>query len=144
MTVFPNGAKERLHGHNYQMTLALKINDLTLKGLIPFQELKSVLKDVAEQWKEKVLIAGNNPFLQWHNNTGKNLNFTLCKKRYSLPKDEVVVLDLENIVVETLAEEIARHLYKKMKKLLEKHQVKGLELQLTEGPGQGARCILEW
>ena len=41
MTVFPDGSKERLHGHNYTVALSLELSDTSFAKIIPFAVIRA-------------------------------------------------------------------------------------------------------
>ena len=57
MTVFPDGTKERLHGHNYTLALTLELSGIALPDMVPFVAIKRELAGLCAAWKERVLIA---------------------------------------------------------------------------------------
>jgi 6-pyruvoyltetrahydropterin/6-carboxytetrahydropterin synthase len=107
LTIFPDGTKEALHGHNYQVSLNLQLAEISFKKMLPFSPLKKTLKSICDTFDEKILIAEKNPFVTVVINGGAELEFKACGKRYVFPKDEVVLLALENITVELLAKEVS-------------------------------------
>src|SRR5215208_1596525 len=107
MTVFPDGTKERLHGHNYQLGIALDVSDVSLGAMIPFAALKAALGELCHAWKERVLLAARNPHYQVVRDDGQELEFRLCGQRYVLPRGDVMLLPIDNIAVEPLAAHIA-------------------------------------
>ena len=44
MTVFPDGTKEALHGHQYLPTLTVRVKDASFEKMLPFSEFKSAMK----------------------------------------------------------------------------------------------------
>src|SRR5450432_119687 len=64
MTVFPDGTKERLHGHNYQVSIAIEVADVSLSAMVPFGPIKAALGELCALWKERTLIAADNPHLE--------------------------------------------------------------------------------
>lgn len=142
MTVFPDGSKEALHGHNYQLELSLELKDSDFKKMISFSRFKDCLRKLAGNWDEKVLLAENCPFWELSSRTKKEIEFKLCKKRYVLPLDEVELLPLENISSETLALHFLKEFVKEFgEKELKKH-VNHLSLRIDESPGQGASAVI--
>jgi len=91
LTIFPDGSKERLHGHNYQVRLELQTERLAAGQMIPFSVLKTELKRLCDAWDEYVLLPAHSPFLK-RVETGPetNENFRIGTDYYSLPKTEVV------------------------------------------------------
>ena len=48
MTVFPDGTKERLHGHNYQVGAVLELTDISFAHMIAFAPIKDALADLRD------------------------------------------------------------------------------------------------
>lgn len=137
MTVFPDGTKEALHGHHYQPTVRVRFKDASFKKMMPFAEIKSAMKKIAALWDEKVLIATENPFFKMTATSKASLEFSLCKKHYVLPKDEVVLLKTDNITCETLAESYFEFLEMELD-LFKNSNILSIEVNIEESPGQGA------
>jgi 6-pyruvoyltetrahydropterin/6-carboxytetrahydropterin synthase len=143
MTVFPDGSKERLHGHNYQLGVALEVNDVSFGAMIPFAPIKAALGELCHAWKERVLLATRNPHYQVVSDDGQELEFRLCGQRYVLPRGDVLLLPIDNIAVEPLAAHIASLLSERLASILAPPHVLGLECTVEESPGQGASCYLD-
>lgn len=153
MTVFPNGTKEPLHGHNYYVGLVIELKSSEFEELIDFSEFKKVIIDTCAFWNEKVLLAIKNPFYK-EKLTKKEIEISLCGKRYVFPLEEVVRLEIVNVSSETLSELLLELLVRNLNK---KHSdftkpgkekrkvldyVQSMELKLEETRGQGA--IAQW
>jgi 6-pyruvoyltetrahydropterin/6-carboxytetrahydropterin synthase len=141
MTVFPDGTKERLHGHNYTIAVALEVDTVELSAMIPFAPLKSAISDICAAWKERVLVAAHNPKLEIVRDDSE-LEFRLCGERYVLPRGDALLLPIDNISVEALAAHVAELLHKKLGPQLGAH-VHSLEATVEESPGQGAAAKIE-
>ena len=137
MTVFPDGSKERLHGHNYMIALALDVDRVDLAAMIPFTTIKAALAELCAAWKEHVLIAARNPHLVILRDD-KELELTLCGERYVLPRSDALLLPIDNISVEALAAHIAELLRDRIARL--SSHIRMLEVTVEEVPGQGASC----
>jgi 6-pyruvoyltetrahydropterin/6-carboxytetrahydropterin synthase len=138
MTVLPSGEKERLHGHNYLVTVGIDLTDISFQNFLHFDVFKRSLEAVCKHWDEHVLLAARNPQLELVRHDASELEFRLCGKRYVLPADEVILLPIENVVCETLAQELCRQWIEQMGPALDRRLVAGLEVQVTETRGQGA------
>lgn len=103
MTIFPDGSKEPLHGHNYQVKLALTLSKNDPKNWLDFSLLKSIAKPICEELDEKIIIAGNNQHTSILDD-GNGYNIKISNKEYRFPKDEVILLDIDNVTVEFLAQ----------------------------------------
>ena len=138
MTVFPDGTKEALHGHNYQVALSVELKATSFEKMIPFADFKKVLKSLCEAWDEKVLIATENPYFESVKKDKKEIEFKLCKKRYVLPLDEAELLPLDNISSESLAEHFLALFLKAFGEKNLKKWATELSIRIEESPGQGA------
>jgi 6-pyruvoyltetrahydropterin/6-carboxytetrahydropterin synthase len=139
MTVFADGSKERLHGHNYTIALEVEVERVDLASMIPFAPIKSVLRDLCAAWKEHVLLAERNPWFTIARDD-RELEFTLCGERYVMPRRDALLLPIDNISVEALAAYVAGLVRDELVRLA----LPALAIQVTieESPGQGASCAL--
>ncbi len=142
MTVFPDGSKERLHGHNYTVAVALELSDVSFAKIIPFAEIRAALAELCSAWKERVLLAADNPHYRLLRHDEREIEFTLCGKRYVLPSEDVLVLPIDNIAVEPLAGRCAEVLAERLAEVLALPHVKSLEVTVSESPGQGATALM--
>ncbi len=142
MTVFPDGTKERLHGHNYTVALAIEVSQIELASMIPFASIKDAIGVLCAEWKERVLIATKNPFFVLVRDDARELEFTLCGERYVLPRQDALLLPIDNISVEALASHVATILLEKLT-VLDVPHVEMLEVTIEEYPGQGASCAID-
>lgn len=142
MTVFPDGTKERLHGHNYTIAIALEVDRIDLPAMIPFVAIKAAVAALCGEWKEHVLIGAANPWLSIASDTAESIDFTLCGKRYVLPREDVLLFPLDNVSVETLSSHVAAVLRERLAAALSAPHVRALEIVVEENPGQGASTRL--
>ena len=147
MTVFPSGEKERLHGHNYQIGVVLELSDIRFANMIPFADIKAALAKLCAAWKERVLVATNNPHFRLVRDEpdprSGEYEFTLCGQRYVLPRGDVLPLPLDNIAVEPLAEHIAEWLTREMAAVCALPHVLALDVTVAESPGQSSSCTID-
>lgn len=140
MTVFADGTKERLHGHNYTIAASLDLERVDLAAMIPFAPIKEALADLCRGWRERVLLAARNPFFEIVRDTDE-LEFRLCGERYVLPRRDALLLPIDNASVEALAAHATVLLRDRIVKLAIP-QALALEVTIEESPGQGASCSL--
>ena len=143
MTVFPDGTKERLHGHNYTVGVAIEVDRVDLAAMIPFAAVKQALAELCTAWKERVLLAARNPHLVIVRDGDGELEFTLCRERYVLPRGDALLLPIDNISVEALAAHVAELLRERIAKLAAAAGGRVLEVTVGEHPGQGASCAVD-
>ncbi|HET6611846.1 MAG TPA: 6-carboxytetrahydropterin synthase [Kofleriaceae bacterium] len=143
MTVFPDGTKERLHGHNYTLAVALDLVDGRFERMVDFARVKAVCAAICDGWRERTLIAGDNPYLVLSPASGDELELSLCGKRYVFPREDVLVLPIVNTAVEDLASHAADLVVARLGPVLPAGSVTAVEVTVEETPGQGATCLLK-
>ncbi|MGE5185164.1 MAG: 6-pyruvoyl trahydropterin synthase family protein, partial [Acidobacteriota bacterium] len=137
MTVFADGSKERLHGHNYTIAIELEVEAIELAAMVPFAPIKAALGELCAAWKERVLLAAKNPFFEIVRDDDE-LELKLCGERYVMPRQDALLLPIDNISVEALAAHVAELLRAR----IALPGVISLAVTVEESPGQGARCEL--
>ncbi|HEX7836017.1 MAG TPA: 6-carboxytetrahydropterin synthase [Kofleriaceae bacterium] len=140
MTVFADGTKERLHGHNYTVAVALEVERVDLAAMIPFAPIKAAIAKLCAAWKERVLLAAGNPWFEVVHDAGE-LEFRLCGERYVMPRGDALLLPIDNVSVEALAAHVAGILREEIAALALPQAIT-LEVAIEESPGQGASCAL--
>jgi len=135
MTVFADGTKERLHGHNYTIAVAIEVDSVELAAMIPFAPIKTALGELCAAWREHVLLAAKNPYFKIIRDDTE-LELTLCGERYVMPRGDALLLPIDNISVEALAAHVASILAPR----LSSPHARVLEVTIDESPGQGATC----
>jgi 6-pyruvoyltetrahydropterin/6-carboxytetrahydropterin synthase len=141
LTIFPDGSKERLHGHNYQVKLTFDLVDASFEKMLPFSQLKTLIRNVCDQLDERILIAGENPFVRIQESE-KETEVVICGNRYVFPTSEVVVLQIKNVTAELLAREVAERIMNRLD--LPREVISGIEVYIEETRGQAASYSLRW
>ena len=141
MTVFPDGTKERLHGHNYAVAIALDVARIDLAAMVPFTQIKACLSDLCAAFKERVLVPARCPHLQIVRDDERELEFVLCGDRYVLPRGDALLLPVDNASVEAIAAHVASLLEERIAAL--SPYIQALEVTIEESPGQGATCVVD-
>jgi 6-pyruvoyltetrahydropterin/6-carboxytetrahydropterin synthase len=141
MTVFPDGTKEALHGHNYATELVVELEATSLQNMVSFSFFKAALKKVCTQWDEKVLLPRLCPQLKAVASSPKETEFHLCGKRYVLPSDEVEWIEADNITSETLAATALSAVLREIQSSPEFAVVRSIALKVIESPEQGASAL---
>ena len=145
MTVFPDGRKERLHGHNYTMAIAVDLADASFERMVDFAAVKEVGRSLARRLRERLLLAENNPYLVVDRDDGGDdrsgeIEFRLAGKRYVLPREDVLLLPIDNVSTEALAGYASAVLADALMASLPPGAAAGVEVSVEESPGQGASC----
>src|ERR1051325_7453537 len=144
MTVFADGTKERLHGHNYTVAVAIEVERVDVAAMIPFAPIKAAIAALCAAWKERVLLAAGNPWFEvvrGGDRDADELEFRLCGARYVMPRGDALLLPIDNVSVEALAAHAAALLRDQLVALGLPH-ARSLEVAIEESPGQGASCTI--
>ncbi|MFO1162603.1 MAG: glycosyltransferase [Reyranellaceae bacterium] len=135
MTVFPDGSKERLHGHNYQVAVTV---ELAVDAFVAFARFKQEITAACQAWDERVLLPRLSPFLQVLPSPVSEVDFVLCGDHYVLPRRDVVWLDVDSVTTEKLAAEFGRIIAGGLLPLWLDGRILSLAVQIDETAGQGA------
>ncbi len=107
--VSEGGTCERLHGHNYQVTVTIH-GEINPQGMvIDFRILKQRVRQLCKQWDHFVLLPVQSKLITVTQND-QLTQVTTPNGIYSFPAKDVKVID----VVETTAEELSRFLCQKL------------------------------
>lgn len=137
MTVFPDGSKERLHGHNFAVTVALDLHTTAFENFLDLGVVKAALRELCVAWNERLLLGERCPRLEIVRRDAEEVEVRLCGRRYVAPAEDVVFLPLENVIVENLAMELCDRLIARLGPALRRDVVAGVSVEVREAPGQG-------
>ncbi|MCU0690722.1 MAG: 6-carboxytetrahydropterin synthase [Polyangiaceae bacterium] len=137
MTIFADGTKERLHGHNFRVAVAVTIEAGT-RELLDFARLKCALAGHCARLREHLLIPTLHPAVEILRREVDEIELRVSGRRYVLPADEVMLLPVANVVVEALAAYLWVSLEQELREVLMRSRARVLEVTVTEAPGQGA------
>ena len=143
MTVFPDGSKEKLHGHNFNVSVALDLNHVSFETFLDIGVLKQAVEAQCREWNEHLLLAEHAPRITIQRREGE-VEFTLCGKRYVVPAEDAIILPVDNIVVENLSVLFARRLVERLGDHLRRDVVAGVEVDVREARGQGGTFYWTW
>lgn len=143
MTVFADGTKENLHGHNYCTELKVEFENFSLREMLPFSELKRVMREICEEWDEMVLLPERCEFLKLIGKSGPGVEIEVCGKRYVFPTEETLFLPTDNVTTESLSQIFCHRVIESLSKGdLARAKVRSVEVLIEEIPGQGASYVV--
>ncbi len=133
-TIFSPDASERLHGHNYYVSVELEVSSVDEKlGLaFDFNDIKPLVRQECQELDEYVLVPSQSPYIKLERANG-NIVVSFKGKVYSFPKEDVRELPLVNITSEELAKYLAEKLGSQIHKGLKVHF---LRVTVEESRGQ--------
>lgn len=139
--IFDQTHAERLHGHNYHVTVEMSFDfnsDLSSQGfIVDFSQLKTYIKQQIDRWDEIVLLPKNHPDMKFNEifqDGFESLEVLFRDRRYVFPRSEVCLLPIINTSVELLAKLLAEDFFAQFKP----HKIKELGVMVEETSGQGA------
>lgn len=125
---------EALHGHNYRAGVVLEGSLDEHCCVFDFVTLKHMMKEFVDELDHRVLLPLENPLLQISEHDD-HITTIYKNKRYTFPREDVVLLPLPN----TTAEMLACHLAAKVKgRLADVTNITAIEVEVEEATGQAA------
>lgn len=134
--IFPDGSKERLHGHNYQVVSEID-GRLSEHGLvIDFKMVKPIIRRICDALDEHWLIPGQHPVLTYRHRDDGHTEVQYRDCRYLAPTEEIIVLPINNTSAENFAAWIGRSLLTELRKTFGPVSVSRLRVAVSETTGQ--------
>lgn len=123
-----------MHGHNYQVAVELEGELNEDHFVADFRDVKNLLRDVCKRLDEHVLVPTQNPQLQVEH-AGTSVVVRFRERQYSLPRDDVIFLDLPSVSTEMLAFYICREIRRGLIRNVDTN-VTAIAVEVKEKPGQ--------
>lgn len=103
-TILAPDRAERLHGHNYQVRISIKVSgtDPKLGMAFDFNSVKPMIRTFCDRLDERILLPEHSPFLKIEKAV-QQINVSFANKNYSFPAEDCLLLPLVNITSEELA-----------------------------------------
>ena len=134
--IFPDGSKERLHGHNYQVTCEID-GSLSQHGLvIDFKLVKPIVRRLCDWLDEHWLIPGEHRELTFRHRDDGHTEVTYRQCHYLAPTEEVIVLPINNTSAENFAAFLGRKLHAELVERFGRVSVRRLRMTVSETSGQ--------
>jgi 6-pyruvoyltetrahydropterin/6-carboxytetrahydropterin synthase len=133
--VFADGKREALHGHNYQVSVALE-GELDRAGVVlDFITFKPVVKQICDELDHRTLIQRDSPVLKIRRG-GDHVTVAYRKQRIILPRQDALLLPLANTSTELLAEYIAGQIRRRVRRRFPGAKLREIEVGVEEARGQ--------
>lgn len=134
--IFPDGSAERLHGHNYRVFVELDASLSTHGLVIDFKAIKPVVRALLDRLDEHLLIPGEHPVLRWAELEGGAIEILYLDRRYVVPREDAIVLPINNTSSENLATWVGRELLRLVRERFADVDVRRLRIAVEETAGQ--------
>src|SRR2546428_1535837 len=133
--IFANGRREPLHGHNYQVSVALE-GELDQSGVIlDFITFKPMVKQVCDDLDHRTLIQTKNPIISVHQRA-REVEIVYKKQKLLLPRGDVILLPLVNTSTELLAEHVANQIRRRVRQKFPATKITFMQVAVEEAHGQ--------
>ena len=140
--IFDEKRAEKLHGHNYQVAVDLRVSpetELVKKGyFIDFNVFKKFIKAEVDRWDEVVLLPKLHPDMKIKG-MGESIEVRFRDRFYVFPKNEVIALPVTNTSVEQFSRLLAESFLQEFKK----YGVSQVRVRVEETRGQGASTVVK-
>lgn len=136
------GKCERLHGHNYRVTVEVEGFLCEDQYVVDFGVLKKHAAEIARTLDHRVLLAAENPKIEYSQNE-QHLTVRYEDKYYVFPIAEVIMLPIQNTTAELLATYFCAELCERLRQD-GVDTLKMVGVWVSEGPGQQAFASREW
>ncbi len=126
------GRSERLHGHNYRVSLRARGTVDDEGTVVDFSALKGTLRGLCAELDERMLVPTRSPHVRVEE-SADGISLIEGSRRFLIPVGDAVLLPLVNTTCECLAGHLLGGLREKLGSTGYR-----LEVRVEEIPGQGA------
>lgn len=132
-TVFSATERERLHGHNFQVSASI-VAPVGDNGLcFSYGEFKAKLESLCDELDEYMLLPGQSPHLAI-DVAGDEYRVTFNGETMHFLKSDTLILPIRNATVEEFASYLLTRLISDQD--IVKYDVQQIEMKVSSGPGQ--------
>jgi 6-pyruvoyltetrahydropterin/6-carboxytetrahydropterin synthase len=133
--IFPNGQREPLHGHNYQVSVTME-GELDRAGVVlDFIAFKPMVKRICDALDHRTLIQTESPAIKVRQRA-KEIEVVYRKQKIILPRQDVILLPLVNTSTELLAEHVANQIRRQVRRQFPGSKIRHMEVGIEEARGQ--------
>ncbi|MDF1678477.1 MAG: 6-carboxytetrahydropterin synthase [Legionellaceae bacterium] len=135
-TIFSATEREALHGHRYEVYLALS-TQIEDNGLtFDYRHYKDLILSLCKQLDQTFLMPEHSPYLIYGEDD-EYYYFTFNHKKMVFLKEDVTLMPLTNITIEELSRWFIEQLTLDQS-TLERHHITRLVVKIFSSPGQSA------
>jgi 6-pyruvoyltetrahydropterin/6-carboxytetrahydropterin synthase len=131
---------ERLHGHNYRASVEVEGELDANHYVFDFIALKNRTRAITDELDHRMMLATRNPIIRVEEE-GRAVHVHYHDREWLFPRDDCVLLPIENTTAEMLAAYIGRRLADDLQRL-HGYRPAVLRVEVEESVGQSATCEL--
>lgn len=136
------GFRERLHGHNYRVSVRIAGPVGGDGYVVDFGDIKRAARSVCSEMNERTMIPTESDCVQVEERDGQISLRCEDGSRFSFPEDDCILLPITHTSAEKLAAYVCRRLVESLDALAERG-VRSIEVGVAEVPLQEARYTLD-
>ena len=138
--IFPDGAREELHGHNYAVRVEVRGELGPGEMVVDFCRLKPIVRRACQELDHRTLLPAAHPRLRLEETEG-HIEARFQRQdggqdRFLFPLKDVLVLPIPNTSTECLAELLAGQVVDRLRVEAPEARLTRLEIEVEESPGQ--------
>jgi len=136
------GFRERLHGHNYRVSVRVE-GCLGDDGyVVDFGDIKKVTRSICDEINERTIVPMATDCVTVERRDGQVELTCEDGSRFSFPESDCALLPIAHSSAEELAAYVCHELVDRLH-VLRARDVRAVEVAVAEAPLQEARCRLE-
>ena len=136
------GFRERLHGHNYRVSVRVE-GRLNSDGyVIDFGDIKRAAREICHAMNERTIVPMNSDCLTIERSAGEVRITCEDGSRFSFPEADCALLPIAHSSAEELADFVSGRLLEALPGMTDRG-VTAVEVAVAEAPAQEARCRRE-
>lgn len=140
--IFPDGTREKLHGHNYRVMVEGENDTLNADMVFDFLDIKPIIREICQEWDHQLIIPSENPLIKI-NQIDTDYQFLLPDgTKMQIPSEDALLLPIQNTSVERLSQFFGLELKLRIKNKFN-FAFKRMKVTIEESPGQCASVWVE-
>jgi 6-pyruvoyltetrahydropterin/6-carboxytetrahydropterin synthase len=129
---------ERLHGHNYRAAVEVEGALDANRYVFDFIALKNLTRDIVDELDHRMMLATQNPHIRVEAGP-RSVHVRYREREWLFPREDCVLLPIENTTAELLARYIAHRLLEALQSQ-RAYRPEVLRVEVEENIGQSATC----
>jgi 6-pyruvoyltetrahydropterin/6-carboxytetrahydropterin synthase len=125
---------EHLHGHNWEVKVVIEGEPDDRGLVVDFNELAGLLEEMCNRYDHRVLIPSRNRSVAVEQKENRIL-VRVHRKEYTFPREDVVLIPVDNITVERMAATLLQELVRRISRY---PNVRKVGVWVGEKPEEGA------
>ncbi len=136
------GFREKLHGHNYRVSVRVEGEVGSDGYVVDFDEIKTAARRLCSEMNERVIVPEQSDCIDISKDDGQIRLVCEDGSRFSIPEQDCVLLPVQHSSAEDLAGYLCQRLVESLD-AVRSRRLLAIEVGVAEAPSQEARCRLQ-